>query len=213
VSETLAAAVEQLGHDVGVTMACVPVVGTGRQADREAGLAAARAAFASAGLPDGAIVGHEPDGRPRWPAGWTGSVAHGGGYAVSGIAPVDECRGLGVDIEQYAALPLEDAATVLDEQEKAMAATSEDPAAMATLLWSAKESAFKAWSMAIGGLDDVDPVEIHVDADVARQRLYACASGRLATIPLADLTGAYAAVESVVLTVFLHLDRPPGRPI
>jgi len=74
---------------------------------------------------------------------------------------------MGIDLEQAGALPAEDAALVLSAGERARLDSHPDPDALATVLWSAKEAAFKAWSTALGGLADVDPVEIVVVPDDA----------------------------------------------
>jgi 4'-phosphopantetheinyl transferase EntD len=51
---------------------------------------------------------------------------------------------------------------VLSTAERLLLESRADPDALAAVLWSAKESAFKAWSAAMGGLPDVDPIEIEV---------------------------------------------------
>ena len=166
---SVAEAVAALGTALGVVIEVEAVAGSGAEADRAAGRRAMAAALSRAGAPR-PVEGHEPDGRPRWPAGWSGSVAHGAGWAVAAVTSAD--RMVGVDVERAGALALEDAVLVLDEREREVASAAADPAAMATVLWSAKESAFKAWSTAAGGLAGVDPVDIHIDiAGVADPRL------------------------------------------
>jgi len=192
----VADAVAALGTALGVVIEAEAITGTGPSADRAAGRRAKAAALARAGGPP-PVEGHEPDGRPRWPAGWSGSVAHGAGWAVVAVIRAD--RTVGVDVERAGALGLEDAALVLDEREREVAAAAPDPAEMATVIWSAKESAFKAWSSAAGGLAGVDPVDIHIEVDGARLR--ATATGGLRGQPVLD--GARIDAGGVVVTLLV----------
>ena len=194
-------AVAALGTRLGVVIEVEPVTGSGTEADRAAGRRAMATALSRAGAPR-PVEGHEPDGRPRWPAGWSGSVAHGAGWAVAAVTRTG--RPVGVDVERAGALALEDAVLVLDERERAAAAAAPDAAAMATVLWSAKESAFKAWSTAAGGLAGVDPVDIHID--VTATQLRATASGGLAGQP--SLAGAAIEAGGVIVTVLVGAVGP-----
>jgi 4'-phosphopantetheinyl transferase EntD len=160
----LEAAAAALGHRLGLTIGLVDVIGEGRAADRAAGRVAAQNAFARAGAHGLGVFGNAPDGRPQWPPGWAGSIAHGAGVAVAAVGRTH--RAVGIDVERSGALSLEDSRLVLAPAELDLAEGAADPAAIATLLWSAKEAAFKAWSGACGGLHGVDPVDILVDVDV-----------------------------------------------
>lgn len=87
------------------------------------------------------------------------------GVAVAALAHQPPVVAMGIDLEQVRALPAGDAALVLSAAEQPRLGSHPDPDALATVLWSAKEAAFKAWSTALGGLPDVDPVEIMVVPD------------------------------------------------
>jgi len=106
-------------------------------------------------------VGRAADGRPLWPPGTTGSISHAGRVAIAVAGPAG--RAIGVDLEIAGALPAVDAAEVLDDAEAAGIGLDPWPDRLATRVWSAKEAAFKAWSTALGGLNDVDPRQIHVE--------------------------------------------------
>ena len=60
------------------------------------GRAAANRALAAVDV--SGAVGRGPAGEPRWPAGWTGSISHGGATAVA-IALRDGGRPVGIDVE------------------------------------------------------------------------------------------------------------------
>lgn len=76
--------------------ACAPR----RQASFTAGRLAARAALRRAGLADAAAPGLGDDGLPVWPAGWQGSISHGGSVAAAIAAPDRAARLLGLDVER-----------------------------------------------------------------------------------------------------------------
>lgn len=143
----------------GLTVGVTVVDGSGRAAERAAGLQAARIALSRASAIPEAVIGHGADGRPLWPKGFTGSISHGGSIAVAVVVPLSSGRIVGIDVEVAGALSPEDAATILGFDE-----LPERSARQATRWWSAKEAAFKAWSHA--GLIDgaVDPTNVHVVA-------------------------------------------------
>jgi 4'-phosphopantetheinyl transferase EntD len=113
-----------------------------------AGRRASAAALAAAGSPD-RLVPREPDGRPRFPDGFAGSIAHTDRLAVAVVVPGAEA--VGVDIESAEISPRV-AEFVLHERERR---TLLPPAGRysARELFAAKEAAFKALS-ATGTLED-----------------------------------------------------------
>jgi len=106
---------------------------------------------------------HEADGRPCWPAGWTGSVSHRAGVTIALLRRAGPGVAVGVDVEETGALSVAEAALVLSPAELEDCRAAADPAAHATVTWSVKEAAFKAWSTVAGGLAGVDPLDIAVD--------------------------------------------------
>lgn len=197
-TETVAAAAEAVARQLELTIGVHTAGGHGRRADRAAGVAVAESVLRRAGAPDANLHGHEPDGRPRWPAGWTGSISHGAGVVVAAVAAVDRWAAIGIDVEDAGALSVDDAAFVLDDEERAGVVDAFD----ATLRWSAKESAFKAWSTAIGGLAEVDPREVHVEVERPTGALTATARGRLGErLGERPLHGIAVTAGGMVLTV------------
>jgi len=157
------AAVAGLGAALGVVAVAGPGGRGDRRADRTAGLDVARRALRAAGGDGLGVVGHHDDGRPCWPDGWTGSIAHTDTCAVAAVSATHQPPAIGIDVEHRRGLTLDEAELVLGPDELAVAAGSGDPSDIATLLWSAKEAAFKAWSTLAGGLTGVDPVDIRID--------------------------------------------------
>lgn len=96
----------------------------------------------------GDIVADDDD-VPRWPEGVVGSISHGAGFGFAAVAGADRYRGLGVDVERVVS-PQQAGrlgARVLNEREMSLrqgSAGGLTEAEMFTLVFSAKESAYKA---------------------------------------------------------------------
>ena len=101
----------------------------------------ARLGLRAAPLPPGA------DGRPCWPAGFVGSIAHAGGLCVAAVARRrDDLAGLGIDVE--VARGLDESMWKLVCTPAELERVRRQPSAaraglLATALFSAKESTYK----------------------------------------------------------------------
>lgn len=109
--------------------------------------ACARAALAKLGLPPVPIV---PGlrGAPQWPAGVVGSITHCAGYRASAVASDSEVITIGVDAEPHDTLPpgvLDAIASCAEKSGLAALATARPDVCWDRLLFSAKESVYKAW--------------------------------------------------------------------
>jgi 4'-phosphopantetheinyl transferase EntD len=107
----------------------------------------ARAALAKLGLPSAAI-GRDSRGAPRWPAGVVGSITHCPGYRAAAVARVQDVASIGIDGEPHRPLPsrVSAAIAVAEELGELAELAATDPAIRwDTLLFSAKESVYKAW--------------------------------------------------------------------
>lgn len=106
----------------------------------------ARQAMAGLGLPPVAVL-PGPRGEPLWPGGIVGSMTHCAGYYAAAVARTRDFHTLGIDAEPHAPLPggvLE--AIVLPAEERRLAGLgTRDGIHWDRLLFSAKESIFKAW--------------------------------------------------------------------
>jgi 4'-phosphopantetheinyl transferase EntD len=107
----------------------------------------ARAALAKLGLPPVPIV---PGlrGAPQWPAGVVGSITHCAGYRAAAVARTGDVVTIGLDAEPHDALPDGVLSHVANTEElawlAALGATSPD-VSWERVLFSAKESVYKAW--------------------------------------------------------------------
>jgi 4'-phosphopantetheinyl transferase EntD len=109
--------------------------------------ACARAALAKLGLPPVPIV---PGlrGAPQWPSGVVGSITHCAGYRAAALARDDDLVTIGVDAEPHDKLPdgVLDAVSSGAEQAGLAALSAARPDVhWDRLLFSAKESVYKAW--------------------------------------------------------------------
>jgi 4'-phosphopantetheinyl transferase EntD len=109
--------------------------------------ACARRAMEKLGVPPQPVLPGER-GAPQWPDGLTGSMTHCEGYCAAALVRADDLASLGIDAEPHAPLPEGVLAAVALPAETARheRLTSERPDVhWDRLLFSAKESVYKAW--------------------------------------------------------------------
>jgi 4'-phosphopantetheinyl transferase EntD len=129
--------------EAGAVAAAVPR----RQREFATGRVCARRAIASMGRRPVAI-GRGEQGEPLWPRGVIGSITHCDGYRGAAVAPADALLTIGIDAEprQSLAPGLLGSIAVRSEIEQIRELTSGDPdTPWDRLLFSAKESLYKAW--------------------------------------------------------------------
>ncbi|AJW79829.1 4'-phosphopantetheinyl transferase family protein [Clavibacter michiganensis] len=109
--------------------------------------ACARRALARLGQPPVAIV-PGPGREPVWPAGVVGSMTHCRGRRAAAVARSDEILVLGIDVELHAPLPEGVAELVMSPAERGRLdelGRIQPSVAWDRVVFSAKESVFKAW--------------------------------------------------------------------
>jgi len=106
----------------------------------------ARQALAHLGLPPTAILS-DARGAPVWPEGIIGSLTHCRGYRAAAVARTSGLTALGIDAEPAEALPAGVGRRISTDAELARIAalSREDDIHWDRLLFSAKESIYKAW--------------------------------------------------------------------
>ena len=117
-----------------------------RRRDFAAGRICARAALAPLGHGEAAI-GMGEDGAPHWPHGILGSITHTSLYAAAVAGEARHFGGLGIDAERVGGVTPKLWPRLFSVAEKAALEKRADADVAATLLFSAKEAAFKAWRM------------------------------------------------------------------
>ena len=89
-----------------------------------------------------------PKREPQWPAGLVGSITHTAGFRAAAVASKSVIASVGIDTEQNDPLPegVEELITVPGEPEMLVALARAFPMTQwGRLLFSAKESIYKAW--------------------------------------------------------------------
>ncbi|MFN8082204.1 MAG: 4'-phosphopantetheinyl transferase superfamily protein [Kineosporiaceae bacterium] len=107
----------------------------------------ARLALARLGFPRPPMVPGER-GAPTWPPGIVGSMTHCPGYRAAAVARDTELAGLGIDAEEDAPLPegVLELVTLPGERERLASLARHHPdLPWGRLVFSAKESVYKAW--------------------------------------------------------------------
>ena len=174
----------------------------------EGAVAARRAEFATArtcarqallrlGAPAGAIL-RGPKREPLWPPGIVGSLTHCTGYRAAAVARADQVLTVGIDAEPHAAVPERVAARVLDAGERAWIEGAPAGTHWDRLIFSAKESVYKAWFPLTGRWLGFEDARITVDPEAGAfeaQLLIAAPSG----VP-AGFYGRYLVAEELVVT-------------
>ncbi|MFD6043857.1 4'-phosphopantetheinyl transferase [Streptomyces koyangensis] len=129
--------------------------------------ACARQAMEKLGFPAQPVVPGE-HGAPRWPEGLLGSMTHCDGYRAAAIARATDLASLGIDAEPHGPLPkgvLDVVSLPAERQRLAFLASVQPGIHWDRLLFSAKESVYKAWFPLMRkmlGFEEAD-IEIHQD--------------------------------------------------
>jgi len=135
-----------------------------REAEFRAGRACAREALLKMGI-DGWPLLPAATREPRWPGDVVGSITHSGAYCAAALARGNEFAGIGIDVEATGRVGDELAPLVCNRSELAALDKCEPcaRAAMLTLIFSAKESVFKAVFPRERLYLEFDDVEIEVE--------------------------------------------------
>lgn len=140
---------EQFGDDPAAVLlppetAAIAQAREGRRGEFTTGRACARRALAHFGVPPVAIP-HCPDRGPQWPAGFVGSITHCRGYRGAAVARRTDVLSIGIDAEPHAPLPQRVAAKIALPSELAWLREQPPGIHFDTVLFSIKESIYKAW--------------------------------------------------------------------
>lgn len=173
-----------------------------RKAEFMAGRKCAAAALRNAGCESLAPLGRDAEGVPCWPEGWLGAITHSHGLAAAAAAPRGPLLGIGLDAEAWmkAARAERLKGRILCPGEDALRPASMSFAEFVTLVFSAKESLFKALYPQVGRYFGFHAAELLALGEGAlRLRLTeALAEGLPAG---AELSGRYLALSPWVVTL------------
>jgi 4'-phosphopantetheinyl transferase EntD len=161
----------------------------------------ARAALATLGEPPVAIL-PGPRGAPRWPRGVVGTITHCAGYRAAAVARSADLAAIGMDAEPHGPLP-DGVLPVVSRPAEAAALAALARTAPGVhwdrMLFSAKESVYKAWFPLTGRWLDFEEAELTFDGvDLTSDGIAPGLDGAPAAL---DRTGTF--------TVRLLADGPP----
>jgi 4'-phosphopantetheinyl transferase EntD len=173
--------------------------------------ACAHAALEGLGVPAQPILNGER-GEPLWPAGVVGSITHCKDYRACVVAHESAVATLGIDAELSAPLPdgVLEAIAHPQELEWVGKLQSSDPDThWDRLLFSAKESVYKAWFPLARRWLGFEDALVTVSPDGSFSAKLLVEGPRLAAGPLEGFSGRWIAAEGLILTAIALLD-PSG---
>ncbi|WP_405775936.1 4'-phosphopantetheinyl transferase [Streptomyces sp. NBC_00859] len=175
-----------------------------RRAEFATARACARAALAQLGVAPAAILRGER-GEPLWPAGIVGAMTHCTGYRAAAVARAGDVVSLGLDAEPHLPMPGEGElrlVTVAEERRNLPLLTARRPdICWDRLLFSAKESVYKAWYPLAGRWLGFEDAVITVDPDAGTFTARLLVPGPvLAGEPLAGFDGTWTVQDGLIRT-------------
>ncbi|MFT4047574.1 MAG: 4'-phosphopantetheinyl transferase superfamily protein [Solimonas sp.] len=172
-----------------------------------AGRLAAAAAQRELRRPD-EPVGMSPERLPEWPRGLCGSLSHTDRSAVCALASTSQYAAVGVDVERW--LDDAQAATIADQvmddaERRRFSGLGDSTAAFVTLLFSAKESLYKALYPSVRRYFDFLDAEV-TGIDPAARRIALRLKTRLSMDHAAGrrFTGSFLPLDDEVITLISH---------
>lgn len=136
---------EATGSLLGSEAAAARTMAPARRLEFAAGRQCARTALVRLGGSGEQAIPRGPGRNPLWPTGIVGSITHGAGLAAAALAPARLCPGLGIDLEEPAALDasLVNRVALPAELASGLPAMAGGIEHAARILFSAKESTYK----------------------------------------------------------------------
>ena len=171
----------------------------------------AREALAALGHPP-APIRSGPKREPCWPAGVAGAITHCAGYRAAAVAPLGVVAGLGIDAEPHGPLPdgVLEAVTVPGEPEMLAALAARAPGThWGRVLFSAKESVYKAWYPLARRWLGFEDARLSFDTDTGTAGTFRAEI--LIDGPLRTLTGRFLVDRGLLATAVIVPPRPGDR--
>ena len=177
-----------------------------RRAEFTTGRGCARTALAALGVPPAPIVAGER-GAPQWPSGYVGSITHCAGYRAAAVASTRAVLTIGVDAEPDEILPdgvLNHVSLPGERARLRDLAAAAPGTCWDRLLFSAKESVYKAWFPVTRQWLGFEEADITIDPGAgtfhARLLVPSPVTARTPSGGLAGFTGRWLASDGLVVT-------------
>ncbi|WP_175412557.1 4'-phosphopantetheinyl transferase [Streptomyces sp. TRM64462] len=166
--------------------------------------ACARDAMAALGLPPVPLVPGER-GAPTWPDGVVGSMTHCAGYHAAVVARAGDVATLGIDAEPHGPLPdgVLEAIARPEDLTALEALPTSDGIAWDRILFSAKESVYKAWFPVARTWLNFEDAAVTLRPDGTFTARILIPGPTLLGRPLTGFSGRWAADEDHVLTAIV----------
>jgi 4'-phosphopantetheinyl transferase EntD len=174
----------------------------------------ARAALGEYGLSAVALPPAK-DRSPRWPQGFVGSMTHCAGFRGAAVARTADVLAVGIDAEPDLPLPLDLHAMIASPGELASlrlltSAGNGQPACWARLLFSCKESVFKAWYPSTKRWLNFTDAEVLIDAVKRKFTARLLVSDPSTGGPqLSHFSGNWTASDGLLVTATVVPTPPP----
>jgi 4'-phosphopantetheinyl transferase EntD len=172
----------------------------------------ARGALARLGMPPIPIL-PGTNREPTWPEGVVGSITHCPGYCAAVVARSSIVCAIGIDAEVHEMLPEDLLGMVTSEDERRWnRARAGDRVCWDRLLFSAKESVFKAWFPATRRWLDFQDVCVRFDPDMGRFRADLVSErATVADRVISSFEGRYLLHGDLILTAVV-IEPPASGP-
>ncbi len=138
------------------------------------------------------------DRAPVWPTGTVGSISHGGGFCAVAVARRSAHRSLGIDIEPHRSVEPELWDEICTDDELAWLREHSAAAVLGTVMFSAKESVYKAVHPLIDEMLEFRDVELRIDPE---RQIFSCQILHPAGAAVPELIGQYREVPECVVTL------------
>jgi 4'-phosphopantetheinyl transferase EntD len=142
-------------------------------------------------------------GAPGWPAGAVGSLTHCAGYRAAAVARAGQVATIGIDAEEHAPLPpgVLDVVSIEAERPRLARLAADEPGVCwDRLLFSAKESVYKAWFPLTRRWLDFAEADVTPHPDGTFDARLLVPGPRLGDRPLAGFAGRWLVRDGLVLT-------------
>ena len=173
----------------------------------------ARLALSKLGLPPTAIL-RGPNREPCWPAGLVGSITHCPGYRVAAVARREHFLSIGIDAEVHEALPPGVVQVVARSEELDWLQTVQQRGVWwDRVLFSAKESVYKAWYPLAGKWLGFKDALVQIDPANGTFRASLLTTGPIIEgLRLDRMEGRFCIRNGLILTFVGIPARPGERP-
>jgi 4'-phosphopantetheinyl transferase EntD len=174
-----------------------------RRAEFATGRMLARQALGTLGAADQPVLAGAHR-EPLWPEGFVGSITHSRDWCAVAVAPEGAVDYLGIDVEGAAPIPA-NVARLVHSFEEADRAADQFVDLTSTVIFSAKESVFKAYFQATATKLAFDQIQTTFDDDGS----FLAALHLPDTLPrFSSISGVWIISEGLVMTAACHLKSP-----